>query len=133
MLKLTYTETATDLEHLAQTPEQLVSLRVILAMRISQTIVVEPSSAAFLLPRNLPTLSLLEDAIQLAEAEMIALCVADEETLEVSLAGTWIALESDEENGIFVTRLSDRTEYLLVKLWNEAYSGASVMGEAGEG
>jgi hypothetical protein len=132
MLKLTYTETATSLEHLAQTPEQLVSLRVMLAMRVGQTIVVEPSSAAFLLPRNLPALSLLEDAIQPAEAEMIALCIADEDTVEVSLAGTWITLDPDEENGVFVTRLSDRTEYLLVKLWNEAYAGASVMREAGD-
>ncbi|MGB3535334.1 MAG: alr0857 family protein [Microcoleaceae cyanobacterium] len=132
MLKLTYTETATYLEHLAQTPEQLVSLRVMFAMRIGQTIVVEPSSAAFLLPQNLPALSLLEDAIQCSRSEMIALCVADEDTIEVSLAGTWITLDPEEENGIFVTRLSDRTEYLLVKLWNEAYSGASVMRGSGD-
>lgn len=132
MLKLTYTETATYLEHLTQTPEHLVSLRVTLAMRLGQTILIEPSSAAFLLPSNLPALSLLEDAIQHTEAEMIALCIADEETIEVSLAGTWVSFDPDEENGIFVTRLSDRTEYLLTKLWNEAYSGASVMGGSGE-
>jgi hypothetical protein len=132
MLKLTYTETATYLEHLAQTPEQLVSLRVTLAMGMGETILVEPSSASFLLPRNLPVLSLLEDAIQLAEAEMIALCIADEDTMEVSLGGTWVTFDPDQENGIFVTRLSDRTEYLLTKLWNEAYLGASVMRKAGD-
>ncbi|MGB3404457.1 MAG: alr0857 family protein [Microcoleaceae cyanobacterium] len=132
MLKLTYTETATYLEHLAQTPEDFVSLRVTLAMRMGQTILAEPSSAAFLLPRNLPVLSLLEDAIQLAEAEMIALCIADEDTMEVSLGGTWVTFDPDQENGIFVTRLSDRTEYLLTKLWNQAYSSASVIGGSGD-
>ena len=129
MLKLTYTETYTYLEYLTQTPEQLVSLRVMLAMRIGQTIVVEPSSAAFLLPQNLPTLPMLEDAIEQVDAETIALSIADEETLEVSLAGTWITVDPEEENGIFLTRLSDRTEFLLAKLWNEAYAGASVMGD----
>ncbi len=132
MLKLTYTETSTYLEHLAQTPEQLVALRVMLAMRIGQTIVVEPSSAAFLLPRNLPKLPILENAVQQVDEETIALSIADEETLEVSLAGTWVTVDPDAENGIFITRLSDRTEYLLAQLWNEAYAGTSVMGEAGD-
>jgi len=52
MLKLTYTETGFNLERLAQSPEQLVALRVVLAMRVGQSISVEPSTAAFLLPRR---------------------------------------------------------------------------------
>lgn len=132
MLKLTYTETAFHMERLTQSPEQLVGLRVILAMRVGQSILVEPSAAAFLLPRSLSALELLEEAIRHHQSEAIALCVADAESVEVSLSGTWITVDPDQENGIFVTVLSDRTEYLLFKLWQEAYKGTSVMEEAGD-
>ena len=132
MLKLTYTETAFHMERLTQSPEQLVWLRVMLAMRVGQPILVEPSAAAFLLPRSLSAIELLEEAIQQHQSEAIALCVADAESVEVSLSGTWITVDPDQENGIFVTVLSDRTEYLLFKLWQEAYTGASVIKEAGD-
>ncbi|MEA5499209.1 hypothetical protein VB834_16730 [Limnoraphis robusta Tam1] len=132
MLKLTYTETAFHMERLTQSPEQLVSLRVRLAMRVGQSILVEPSSAAFLLPRHLPMLPMLEDALSKHNSDAIAVCVADAESVEVSLTGTWITTDPDEENGIFITLLDEYTEYLLFTLWQEAYIGASVMKEAGE-
>lgn len=134
MLKLTYTETAFHLEYLTQSPEQLVSLRVKLAMRVGDSILVEPSSAAFLLPRHLPMLPLLEDTLSQHNSDAIAVCIADRESVEVSLTGTWITtdLDAEEENGIFITVLGEYTEYLLFKLWKEAYTGASVMKEAGE-
>ena len=134
MLKLTYTETAFHMERLAQSPEQVVSRRVRLAMRVGESIRVEPSSAAFLLPRHLPMLSRLEDALSENSGEAIAVCVADAESVEVSLTGTWITtdLDADEENGIFIAVLPERTEHLLFTLWQAAYTGASVMKEAGE-
>ena len=132
MLKLTYTETAFHMERLTQSPEQLVWLRVMLAMRVGQSILVEPSAAAFLLSRSLSALSLLQEEIQQHQSEAIALCVADTESVEISLSGTWITVDPDQENGVFVTVLSDRTEYLLFKLWQETYAGASVMKEAGD-
>jgi hypothetical protein len=127
MLKLTYTETAFHIERLSQSPEQLVALRVKLAMRMGQTIVVEPSSASFLLPVNISTLSMLEAAIRLQRSEAIALCVADTETIEVSLTGTWITVDPEGENGIFLTVLGDRTESLLYHLWQQAHGSASVI------
>ncbi|WP_413160819.1 alr0857 family protein [Capilliphycus salinus ALCB114379] len=134
MLKLTYTETAFHMERLTQSPEQLVSLRVRLAMRVGQSILVEPSSAAFLLPRHLPMLPMLEDALSQHNSDAIAMCVADAESVEVSLTGTWITadLDAEEENGIFITVLDEYTENLLFTLWQEAYIGASVMKEAGD-
>jgi hypothetical protein len=62
MLKLTYTETGFTLERLAQSPEQLVTLRVMLAMRVGESICIEPSTAAFLLPVDLIGISLCEEA-----------------------------------------------------------------------
>ncbi|MBD2480597.1 MULTISPECIES: alr0857 family protein [Planktothrix] len=127
MLKLTYTETAFHIERLSQSPEQLVALRVKLAMRMGQTMVVEPSSASFLLPVNVSTLSMLEAAVRQQRSEAIALCVADTETIEVSLTGTWITVDPEGESGIFLTVLGDRTESLLYHLWLQASGNTSVI------
>ncbi|NES03186.1 MAG: hypothetical protein F6K22_10185 [Okeania sp. SIO2F4] len=132
MLKLTYTESGFYMERLAQSPEQLVALRVMLAMRVGQKIVVEPSSAAFLLPASLPELSMLEVAVQKEGGEDIALCVADDEFVEVSLGGSWITVDPEQENGIFLTTLSDRIELLLLKLWQATEANASVSQEAND-
>ncbi len=147
MLKLTYTESGFYMERLAKSPEQLVALRVTLAMRVGQKIEVEPSSAAFLLPANLPDLSMLEAAVQKEEGEAfgsrcvslrdikssIDICIADDEFVEVSLGGTWITEYIGSENGIFITALSDWVELLLLKLWQATESDASVSQEANDG
>ncbi|MGD1806020.1 alr0857 family protein [Dapis sp. BLCC M126] len=132
MLKLTYTESGFYIERLAQSPEQLVALRVMLAMRVGQKIVVEPSSAAFLLPVSLPDLSMLEVAVQKEGGEDIALCVADDEFVEVSLGGIWITVDPEQENGIFIATLSDRIELLLFKLWQATEANASVSQETSD-
>jgi hypothetical protein len=126
MLKLTYTEAAFHLERLTHSPEQIVALRTTLAMRVGESICIEPSSAAFLLPCHLPAIALLEETVQNRNSDAIALCVADEDSIEVSLTGTWISADYAEDNGIFVTILSDRAERLLEQLWRQTYAGASV-------
>ncbi len=132
MLKLTYTESGFYMERLAQSPEQLVALRVMLAMRVGQKIVVEPSSAAFLLPVSLPELSMLEVAVQKEGGEDITLCIADDEFVEVSLGGSWITVDPEQENGIFIAALSERIELLLFKLWQATDANASVSQEASD-
>ncbi|MGB8690136.1 MAG: alr0857 family protein [Microcoleus sp.] len=136
MLKLTYTETGFNLERLAQSPEQLVALRVLLAMRVGRRICVEPSSAAFLLPANFdrrgPALSLLETEARKDGTGAIALCVADAEYVEVTLRGTWISDDSEGADGVFATVLGDRVEFLVLKLWLETQAAASVVEEVGE-
>ena len=129
MLKLTYTESSFYMERLAQSPEQLVGRRAMLAMRVGQKIVVEPSSAAFLLPIDLGAMSMLEEAIREEGNDTIALCEADEQYAEVSLGGTWITTDVCGESGVFVTVSSDRVEFLLLKLWQEAQAGAGVAKE----
>ena len=131
MLKLTYTETGFNLERLAQSPEQLVALRVVLAMRVGQSISVEPSTAAFLLPANLVALSLLESEARRDDNDAIDLCVADADFVEVTLRGTWISA-SEGADGVFATVLGDRAELLLLKLWLETQAAAEVVGEVGD-
>jgi len=132
MLKLTYTETGFNLERLAQSPEQLVALRVVLAMRVGQSICVEPSTAAFLLPVKSPELSLLETEARQDCTGAIALCVADADFVEVTLRGTWISGESDSADGVFATVLGDRAERLVLQLWRATQTAASVVEEVGE-
>lgn len=129
MLKLTYLETGFYLERLAQSLEEWVALRVILALRLGDFICVEPSTASFLLPIDLPRLHLLEAEVRRQEADTIALSACDAESVEVSLKGTWLASNPDSEEGVFVVALSHPIEFLMLKLWQEAQIGASVVGE----
>lgn len=132
MLKFTYTETGFHLERLAQPLEELVALRVVLAMRVGQRLCVEPISASFLLPVDLPGLNCLETEARQESSSAIALCVADAEYVEVSLQGSWITADPEGAEGVFVAAMSDRTEFFLLKLWHEAQTISSFVREASE-
>ncbi|AFZ31891.1 hypothetical protein Glo7428_3412 [Gloeocapsa sp. PCC 7428] len=129
MLKLTYLNNGFDLEHLTQPLEEWVALRVILALRVGQPISVEPSTASFLLPVDLPGLDSLVVEAQRLGGDVMTLCACDAEFIEISLHGTWLAFDSKTEEGIFVTNLYYVVEFLLFKLWQEAQIGATVVGE----
>lgn len=120
MLKLTYTETGFYLERLAQSLEDWVAQRVVLALRVGTSFCVEPSTASFLLPDDMPELPDLETVVQREDVEGISLSICDAEYVEVSLKGSWLSADPDDEEGIFVTALGDRTEFFLFKLWHEA-------------
>ncbi|HEY9876395.1 MAG TPA: alr0857 family protein [Candidatus Obscuribacterales bacterium] len=120
MLKLTYTETGFYLERLAQSLEDWVAQRVVLALRVGTSFCVEPSTASFLLPDDMPELPDLESVVQREYVEGISLSICDAEYVEVSLKGSWLSADPDDEEGIFVTALGDRTEFFLFKLWHEA-------------
>jgi hypothetical protein len=120
MLKLTYTENGFHLEHLAQSLEEWVTARVILALRSGTGFCVEPSTAAFLLPADLPYLSDLEKLVQGENGDNIELSFCDDHYVEVVLQGTWLTSEPNSEEGIFVTVMSERAEFFLYKLWQEA-------------
>lgn len=129
MLKLTYTENDFHLEQLTQPLEKWLQTRVILALRAGTSLFVEPSTASFLLPAHLPYLDDLEIVMQQEHSEVIMLSLCDVETIEVSLNGTWIGFGSESEEGIFITTMSDRAEFFLYKLWQQAYHCASVTGD----
>ncbi len=129
MLKLTYTENGFCLEHLAQPMENWVATRVVLALRSATPLFVEPSTASFLLPADLPHLTELESLSARENTQALSLAVCDDEYVEVCLNGTWLVSEPESEEGIFVTTMSDRAEFFLFKLWQEAESIAFLAGE----
>ncbi len=61
--------------------------------------------------------------------EIIALCACDTEYMEVTLRGSWLSDSYKDAVGVFVTTMSDRAEFFLHKLWQEAQACASVMSE----
>ncbi|MEH1970190.1 MULTISPECIES: alr0857 family protein [unclassified Nostoc] len=130
MLKLTYTESSFDLECLTLSLEEWVAQRVILALRVGQGLCIEPNTASFLLPVDLPGVEVLRAEVKRDDRGIIALCACDTEYMEVTLRGSWLSDSSKDAVGVFVTTMSDRAEFFLHKLWQEAQeSSASVMSE----
>lgn len=127
MLKLTYTDMDLRLERLVDSLEEVVTRRVILALRAGQPLHIEPSCAAFLLPTALPGLAALEAAIEQEQLDGVAVLPADAESVEVNLRGTWLAPTSQAHEGIFLTVLSDRTEFLVHRLWEVTQAKASFL------
>ena len=118
MLKLTYTENGFYLERLAQPLEEWVTARVILALRAGTNLCVEPSTASFLLPVDMPQLRHLERHQEGEDA--IALSICDAEYVEVSLKGTWMTSDTEGVEGVFITSMSYNVEFFLIKLWEES-------------
>jgi hypothetical protein len=128
MLKFTYTETGICLERLEQTLlEELITQRVMLALRVRSTLIVEPGTASFLLPSDLPEWTLLKHWCDRDRSE-ISFCVCDAETIEVSLRGIWLASSRQESvEGIFLADLDEWTEHLMLKTWNACFSRQSFL------
>jgi hypothetical protein len=129
MLKLTYTESSFDLERLTLSLEEWVAQRVILALRVGQSLCIEPSTASFLLPVDLPGVEVLKAEVKRDDREIIALCASDIQYMEVTLQGSWLSDSSKDAVGVFFTTMSDRAEFFLHKLWQEAQACASVISE----
>ena len=126
MLKLTYTENGFRMDLIGQSLENWVSTRVILALRSATTISIEPSTASFLLPSDLPDLGQLEQ-VKAENGEILELSPCDAEYVEVVLQGTWVAADPETEEGIFVVSLSHRAEFFLFKLWEEVTAVGSII------
>jgi hypothetical protein len=120
MLKLTYTEDGFYIECINQSIEDWVQSRLTLALRIGQNFCVEPKTASFLLPADLPGVEKLKMETRFSDSEIINVCRCDAEYLEVTLRGSWISLGCEDTTGVLVSRLCDRTESFLHKLWQEA-------------
>jgi len=124
MLKVTYLESELYLEYLHNTVEDWIALRVVLALRTGQRLTVERMAASVLLPISLLERSAL---VHLARRDrQIDLAQVDEDSVEVSLAGTWVSSSDQDTEGVFVTTLSPGIEHLLVQLWQMAQTNSSV-------
>jgi hypothetical protein len=128
MLKLTYTENNFFLERLTDSLEKWVTTRVLLSLRVGTSIVVEPSTASFLMPVVADTLVELKK-LQKDSPELISLIPCDGEYIEVCLEGTWVTSSQENEEGIFICALGDFTESCLEKIWQESQMNASVLSE----
>ena len=128
MLKLTYTEFGLHLERLTVSPETLVCQRVVLALRMGQTLHVEPSRAAFLLSIDLPGFAELEKIARAERVAPLSMSPVDDAFVEVSVQGNWIANTAEAHSGMFVTVLGDRTEFFVYKLWQATQLQASLLG-----
>ena len=117
MLKLTYTEVGLHLERVAVPLETLIAQRVVLALRAGQPMYIEPGKASFLLPADAPGLNQLQMTLGLDHNQVITILPVDEEFVEVSLHGSWIAASMEAHEGMFITALSDRAEFFVYKLW----------------
>lgn len=125
MLKITYLEDEICLEHLQQPAEVWKADRILLNLRAAVSVYVESSVASLVLPID----PCLKDLVQLAEKELIDIILCDEEHLEVSLLGTWIAESKDSDRGIFICELSYDSEYCLYQLWQQSQVGTSIISE----
>jgi hypothetical protein len=117
MLKLNYTDVGGYMERTITNPELLIAQRVLLAMRLGQTLHIEPGHTSFLLPTDIPELEGLEMALNREYGSVVSLIAVDEEFVEVGLSGSWTAENKDAHEGVFLAVMSDRTEFLIYKLW----------------
>ncbi|MBD1910386.1 MULTISPECIES: alr0857 family protein [unclassified Leptolyngbya] len=117
MLKLTYIEDGLYMEQIAAPLEMLVAQRVMLALRGGQILHVEPGRAAFLIAHDVPALTHLVTELRVAQVSDVVLTPVDDEFIEISLYGHWIAENAQAHEGMFICALPARLEYSVHKLW----------------
>ena len=117
MLKLNYTDYGLFLEQVAASLDTVAKQRVMLAVHVGETLHLESSRAAFLLPVKLPGITHLESILETNATDAIAITNVDDDFVEVSLKGTWIASSASAESGTFVTTLAPESEQLIYRLW----------------
>ena len=117
MLKLSYTESSLYLERLSVPLEQVVQQRALLALRLAQPFHLEPSTAAFLLVLDEPSWDELEAVLEIESDRRLIVTPTDEDLVEVTVEGTWVADTEETEDGTFVTALSEEAERFIYRLW----------------
>jgi hypothetical protein len=117
MLKLTYTEVGLHLDRMTGSVEKVVARRSVLAVRIGQSIFVQPGSASFLIPIDCVNLKAFKTAVKGESSRTIDLCKVDDDYYEVSIRGTWIASSNEAHEGMFVTMMNPQTELFVQHLW----------------
>ena len=128
MLKLMYTDAGFHLERVTVPLEVLVAQRVALAVRFGQTLHLEPGQASFRIPAGLEGLLQLELSLPLEESQVLSIAAVDAEFVEITVSGTWLAESATAHEGVFLAAFSDRTEFLLQKLWQTAENQISCFG-----
>jgi len=107
MLQLYYTVDGFSRERTPTSLEQLLAQRVVLAMRLGQPCHLAADRASFLLPRDVAALMQLETALYQECRATVTVVSVDDELVEVSLSGTWVAESSKAHEGLFLTVMSN--------------------------
>ncbi|NJO98244.1 MAG: hypothetical protein HC764_21480 [Pleurocapsa sp. CRU_1_2] len=123
MLKITYLEDGINLEYLEEAVEVWKANRILVNLRAGVCIYFESSIANIVLSISSETNNL----VKLAENLPIELIPCDDNYLEVSLIGTWLAQTKNSEEGVFVCELNHEIEYSLYRLWQASQVGTSVI------
>ena len=125
MLKLNYNDYGLFLEQVDASVDALTesslwefaTQRVMLAVYAGETLHIEPGRAAFLIEVDTPEVDRLQCVLQKNATDVISLSAVDDDCVEVSLKGTWIASSAQAESGTFVAVLTPESEKLVCRLW----------------
>ncbi|PSB03868.1 alr0857 family protein [Merismopedia glauca] len=123
MLKLTYTETGLHMELVDTSLDHAIASRSLLALSLGCSLHITPTEASFLLPAI--GVGLVELGL-LLHHEASSVVKVDDESIEVTLTGVWIAESPVADEGIFFAPLSDsKAESWIYKLWQDSLSPIS--------
>ncbi|MEM6598700.1 MAG: alr0857 family protein [Cyanobacteria bacterium P01_C01_bin.69] len=117
MLKLNYNDYGLFLEHVTASLDAVATQRVMLAVYAGETLHLEPGRAAFLVSADATGVNQLKSVLQKDATQTVTLTGVDDEFVEVSLKGTWIANSANAEAGTFITALTPVSEALIYQLW----------------
>jgi hypothetical protein len=116
MLKLTYSEFGLRLEQIDESFEQWIAQRSILALRMGNSICLQPGNASFLVSANAMTANVNLDRITNPHSA-ISFCCVDEDFYEVNIAGVWLFKNSNGTEATFATGLDPQAESFVQQLW----------------
>lgn len=120
MLKFTYAETGLHMERSVQSVSEWIELRIRLSWQVSHPLRLERCVASFLLPAALVDSAVLHDVVRSEQYGVVEWAIADAEFVEITLAGIWLSSSSSDIEGVFVIELSDRTEGMIIGLWQKS-------------
>ena len=134
MLKFNYAKQGTILESLADSIEEVINRRVLLAIRTAQPIHLEPSFVSLIVPAETPELRALETELAQGNCDAVSVCTMIAEPprvkgkayspdimsreIEVIMQGVWLTHQTDAEEGLFLTSLTSEIEEQIAELWS---------------
>ena len=120
MLKLIYTEAAPHLELLTSNLDDWVEQRLRFAIATGEKMFVSAEKASFLLPELVCEPTALNFYLDRERVTTVTANKCDLDRIEIELTGYWLSNRIHSAEGIFITRLPDRVESYLWRLWYDA-------------
>jgi hypothetical protein len=117
VLKLNYTDYGFFLEQVNASLDAIATQRVMLAVYAGEPLHMEPGRAAFLVSASMPEVLRLQRILQAETTEVVTVDAVDNDFVEVSIKGTWIARNVQADEGTLITALSPESERLVYQLW----------------